>query len=222
MAAIEVQHLHKRYGDRPAVRDVSFSVERGELFGILGPDGAGKTTTVECVAGLRVPDGGRVSVLGLDPCRDAAELRQQVGVQLPRSGLPNRLRVGEALALYRSFYRRPADPGELMQRLGLADQRDTAYRKLSDGQRQRLSLALALVGGPRVAILDEPTAGLDPRARSDTWELIEQVRDGGVTVLLVTHLLAEARRLCDRVAVIDAGRVTAVHDPTGPVSRAAP
>ncbi|MGC4754933.1 ABC transporter ATP-binding protein [Micromonospora trifolii] len=222
MPVIEVTHLKKRYGDVVAVDDVSLAVEAGEIFGVLGPNGAGKTTTVECVAGLRVPDGGGVSVLGLDPRRDAAQLRQRVGVQLQESQLPDRLRVAEALELYASFYRNPADPAELIDKLGLGDKRNTPYKKLSGGQKQRLSIALALVGNPEIAILDELTTGLDPQARRDTWGLIEQVRDSGVTIVLVTHFMEEAERLCDRVAVIDRGRVVALDSPAGLVSTVAP
>ncbi|RAO38012.1 Iron-chelate-transporting ATPase [Micromonospora saelicesensis] len=222
MPVIEVTHLKKRYGDLVAVDDVSLAVEAGEIFGVLGPNGAGKTTTVECVAGLRVPDGGGVSVLGLDPRRDAAQLRQRVGVQLQESQLPDRLRVAEALELYASFYRNPADPAELIDKLGLGDKRNTAYKKLSGGQKQRLSIALALVGNPEIAILDELTTGLDPQARRDTWGLIEQVRDSGVTIVLVTHFMEEAERLCDRVVVIDRGRVVALDSPAGLVSTVAP
>ncbi|WP_371409704.1 ABC transporter ATP-binding protein [Micromonospora zamorensis] len=222
MSVIEVTHLSKRYGDLVAVQDVSFTVEPGEIFGVLGPNGAGKTTTVECVAGLRVPDGGGVSVLGLDPRRDAAQLRQRVGVQLQESQLPDRLRVAEALELYASFYRNPADPAALIDKLGLGEKRNTAYKKLSGGQKQRLSIALALVGNPEIAILDELTTGLDPQARRDTWGLIEGVRDSGVTIVLVTHFMEEAERLCDRVAVIDRGRVVALDSPAGLVSAVAP
>ncbi|MFF0469083.1 ABC transporter ATP-binding protein [Micromonospora zamorensis] len=222
MSVIEVTHLSKRYGDLVAVQDVSFTVEAGEIFGVLGPNGAGKTTTVECVAGLRVPDGGGVSVLGLDPRRDAAQLRQRVGVQLQESQLPDRLRVAEALELYASFYRNPADPAALIDKLGLREKRNTAYKLLSGGQKQRLSIALALVGNPEIAILDELTTGLDPQARRDTWGLIEQVRDSGVTIVLVTHFMEEAERLCDRVAVIDQGRVVALDSPAGLVSTVAP
>ncbi|MET7945497.1 ABC transporter ATP-binding protein [Micromonospora sp. NPDC005324] len=222
MPVIEVTHLKKRYGGLVAVDDVSLAVEAGEIFGVLGPNGAGKTTTVECVAGLRVPYGGGVSVLGLDPRRDSAQLRQRVGVQLQESQLPDRLRVAEALELYASFYRNPADPAELIDKLGLGDKRNTAYKKLSGGQKQRLSIALALVGNPEIAILDELTTGLDPQARRDTWGLIEQVRDSGVTIVLVTHFMEEAERLCDRVAVIDRGRVVALDSPAGLVSTVAP
>ena len=219
MPVIEVEHLSKRYRDVVAVDDVSFTVERGEIFGILGPNGAGKTTTVEMIEGLRTPDGGTVRVLGLDPRRDGAELRQRVGVQLQESQLPDKLEVAEALELYGSFYDRPADRRRLLEDLGLADRRDAKFGKLSGGQKQRLSIALALIGNPEIAILDELTTGLDPQARRDTWELIEQIRDRGVTVVLVTHFMEEAERLADRVAVIDAGRLVAIDSPTGLVSR---
>jgi ABC-2 type transport system ATP-binding protein len=218
MAVIEVTGLHKRYGETVAVRDVSFTVERGEIFGILGPNGAGKTTTVECVAGLRAADGGGISVLGLDPGRDTAELRRRVGVQLQESELPEKIKVWEALDLYASFYPDPADWEKLIEDLGLAEKRGARFGKLSGGQKQRLSIALALVGNPEIAILDELTTGLDPQARRDTWQVIENIRARGVTVLLVTHYMAEAERLCDRLALIDAGRVVAVDSPAGLVS----
>jgi ABC-2 type transport system ATP-binding protein len=210
---IDVRGLHKRYGATVAVDDISLQVQEGEIFGILGPNGAGKTTTVECVEGLRVPDRGTISVLGLDPRGDRRDLTQVLGVQLQDSQLPDRLRVGEALELYSSFYRQPADWRALAATLGLDRQVNTPFRKLSGGQRQRLSIALALVGGPRIAVLDELTQGLDPQARRDTWALIEGIRARGVTVLLVTHFMEEAERLCDRVAVIDAGRVLTVGTP---------
>ncbi|GAB3969961.1 ABC transporter ATP-binding protein [Actinoallomurus acanthiterrae] len=222
MPVIDVRNLHKRYGAKVAVEDVSFAVDEGEIFGILGPNGAGKTTSVECVAGLRAPDRGAVSVLGLDPRRDRAELTKRLGVQLQASELPDRMKVREALELYASFYPRPADTDRLIEELGLADQRETRFRRLSGGQKQRVSIALALVGDPKVAILDELTTGLDPQARRDTWRLIEGVRDRGVTIVLVTHFMEEAEHLCDRLAVIDAGRVVAVDTPAGLVSRVAP
>jgi ABC-2 type transport system ATP-binding protein len=212
-AVIEVEHLHKRYGDTVAVDDVSFAVHEGEIFGILGPNGAGKTTTVECVEGLREPDRGEISVLGLDPRRDRPELTQRLGVQLQQSQLPDQLRVAEALELYSSFYTDPADWRELMEALGISAKARTPFRKLSGGQQQRLSIALALVGNPRVAVLDELTTGLDPQARRDTWELIEGVRERGVTIVLVTHFMEEAERLCDRVALIDTGQVVALGTP---------
>jgi ABC-2 type transport system ATP-binding protein len=214
-AVIEVQHLHKSYGDTVAVDDISFTVEQGEIFGILGPNGAGKTTTVECIEGLRTPDRGQISVLGLDPRRDRAELTQRLGAQLQDSQLPDGLQVAEALKLYSSFYRAPADWRTLMDLLGLAGKAKTRFGRLSGGQKQRLSIALALVGSPQLAVLDELTTGLDPQARRDTWELIEGVRSRGVTIVLVTHFMEEAERLCDRVALIDAGRVVALDTPAG-------
>lgn len=221
MAIIEVTHLHKRYGDTVAVDDVSFTVEAGEIFGVLGPNGAGKTTTVECVSGLRTPDRGQVTVLGLDPRRDRRELREKVGVQLQEHRLPDKQTVAEAMALYRSFYREPADGHRLLDMLGLTDKRNTQYRKLSGGQQQRLSVALALAGRPTVAILDELTTGLDPQARRDTWDLVDQVRDSGVTIILVTHFMDEAERLCDRLALIDGGRLVALDTPAGLVASVA-
>ncbi len=218
MAIIEVRNLHKRYGDTVAVHDVSFDVERGEIFGLLGPNGAGKTTTVETLEGLRRPDSGAVRVLGLDPQRDRVELRQRVGVQLQEGRLPERIKVWEALDLYASFYRQPADWRQLMADLGLSDKRDAAYGRLSGGQKQRLSVALALVGNPEVAILDELTTGLDPEARREVWHLIRAVRARGVTVVLVTHFMDEAERLCDRLAVLKAGRVVALDTPAALVA----
>ena len=218
-SVIEVRHLRKEYDAKVAVADVSFTVERGEIFGILGPNGAGKTTTVECVVGLRKPDGGDIAVLGLNPLRDRAELTQRLGVQLQDGQLPDKMAVGEALRLYRSFYRNPADPQNLMDALGLADKHKTSYADLSGGQKQRLSIALALIGSPEVAVLDELTTGLDPQARRDTWSLIQDVRSRGVTILLVTHFMEEAERLCDRVAVIAQGRVAALDTPAALAER---
>jgi ABC-2 type transport system ATP-binding protein len=211
--AVEITHLRKTYGALVAVDDVSFSVAEGEIFGILGPNGAGKTTTVECAIGLRSPDSGTIRLLGLDPHANRDEVHEIVGVQLQASALPAKLRVGEILDMYRSFYREPADVSELIEVLGLAGKRHDYYKSLSGGQRQRLSIALALIGQPKIAVLDEMTTGLDPQARRDTWELIEGMRDRGVTVLLVTHFMEEAERLCDRVALIDNGRVVALDTP---------
>jgi len=219
MDVIEVTNLHKRYREHVAVHDVSFTVERGEIFGILGPNGAGKTTTVECVEGLRTPDFGTARVFGLDPQRDHAELSRRVGVQLQESQLPDKLKVREALDLYASFYEHPADQRRLAEDWGLTDKLTTRYAKLSGGQKQRLSIALALIGNPEIAVLDELTTGLDPQARRDTWGLIEQIRDSGVTVVLVTHFMEEAERLCDRVALIDSGRVAALNTPQGLVDQ---
>ncbi|WP_189155865.1 ABC transporter ATP-binding protein [Lentzea pudingi] len=212
MAIIEVRDLGKRYGPRVAVDSVSFEVAEGEIFGVLGPNGAGKTTTVECVSGLRAPDRGSVSVLGQRP----ADVRAAIGVQLQDSELPERMRVSEALELFSSFYPSPADWSE---RLGLTSHLRSEFGQLSGGLKQRLSIALALIGSPRVAILDELTTGLDPQARRDTWSVIEEVRAAGVTILLVTHFMEEAERLCDRVAVFRDGRIVALDTPSALVSR---
>ncbi|GAA1038564.1 MULTISPECIES: ABC transporter ATP-binding protein [Streptomyces] len=220
-SVIEVTDLRKSYGGRPVVDGVSFAVEEGEIFGILGPNGAGKTTTVECVEGLRVPDGGRIRVAGLDPVADHAKVAQTLGAQLQQSEIQAKLTVREALELYAALYPRPADWRPLAERLGLTDRLGTRFGKLSGGQRQRLFIALALIGGPRIVVLDELTTGLDPRARRDTWQLIEDVRASGVTVLLVTHFMEEAQRLCDRIAVIDKGRVAALDTPAGLIHRSA-
>jgi ABC-2 type transport system ATP-binding protein len=218
--AVQVAHLHKAYDNVVAVDDVSFEVTEGEIFGILGPNGAGKTTTVECVMGLRSPDGGSIRIMGEDPTHDRQHLHAVVGAQLQSSALPAKLRVSEIIGLYRSFYRHPADIGELMGALGLAEKAHTYYRSLSGGQKQRLSIVLALIGSPRVAVLDEMTTGLDPQARRDTWGIIDGVRERGVTILLVTHFMEEAQRLCDRVALIDRGRVVTVDTPAGLAARA--
>ncbi|WP_430790180.1 ABC transporter ATP-binding protein [Actinoplanes sp. G11-F43] len=216
---IEVKDLRKSYGGRTVVDGVSFTVEEGEIFGILGPNGAGKTTTVECVEGLRVADSGQIRVAGLDPVADHAEVTQVLGVQLQESALQAKLTVREALELYSAFYPRPLDWRPLTERLDLTAKLDTRFGKLSGGQKQRLFIALALIGSPRVVVLDELTTGLDPRARRDTWSLIEDVRDSGISVLLVTHFMEEAQRLCDRIAVIDKGQVTALDTPQGLISQ---
>ena len=210
---ITVTGLRKTFGATVAVDDVSLTVGRGEILGILGPNGAGKTTTVECLAGLQTPDAGSVQVLGLDPRRDVEAVRQVLGIQLQESRLPAKIRVEEALRLYASFYADPADVEELIALLGLGQKRRTAFDDLSGGQQQRLSIALALVGRPQVVVLDELTTGLDPRGRRETWALVERVRDSGVTVLLVTHFMDEAEHLCDRIVVIDSGRVVAEGTP---------
>ncbi|MCX5439731.1 ABC transporter ATP-binding protein [Streptomyces sp. NBC_00569] len=218
---IEVAGLRKVYAGRAVVDDLSFTVGEGEIFGILGPNGAGKTTAVECVEGLRVPDAGRVRVAGLDPVADHDRVTEILGAQLQESELQAKLTVREALELYAAFYPNPADWRPLAERLRLTDKLGTRFAKLSGGQKQRLFIALALIGNPRVVVLDELTTGLDPRARRDTWQLIEDVRDSGVTVLLVTHFMEEAQRLCDRIAVIDKGRIAALDTPAGLISRAA-
>ncbi|MEU6435820.1 ABC transporter ATP-binding protein [Streptomyces albidoflavus] len=221
MPIIEVSGVRKAYGGRTVVDGISFTVEEGEIFGILGPNGAGKTTTVECVEGLRHPDAGSVKVAGLDPVRDRDGVTRVLGAQLQESELQPKITVQEALQLYAACYPDPADWRALAERLGLTEKLSTRFAKLSGGQKQRLFIALALIGNPRVVVLDELTTGLDPRARRETWALIEEVRDSGVTVLLVTHFMEEAQRLCDRIAVIDKGRVAALDTPAGLVSRAA-
>ena len=219
MAIINVENLIKTYGGMNVVDGISFSVEAGEIFGIVGPNGAGKTTTVESVSGLRQPDGGTISVLDMDPQRDHFELAQRVGVQLQESRLQDKIKVREALRLYASFYENPADWQSLLDRLGLEGKADAAYSSLSGGQKQRLAVALALIGSPEIAILDELTTGLDPQARRSVWGTIEEIRDSGVTVVLVTHFMEEAERLCDRIMVVDSGRVAAIDTPDGLVSR---
>ncbi|MBA2811038.1 ABC transporter ATP-binding protein [Streptomyces sp. KM273126] len=221
MAVIEVSGLHKAYGDRKAVDGVSFGVEEGEIFGILGPNGAGKTTTVECVEGLRRPDAGRIRVAGHDPVADRGPVTRVLGAQLQESELQPKITVREALELYAACYPDPADWRALAERLGLTEQLGKRFAKLSGGQKQRLFIALALVGNPRVVVLDELTTGLDPRARRDTWRIVEDIRANGVTVLLVTHFMEEAQRLCDRIALIDRGRITALDTPSGLIERTA-
>ncbi|GAC46885.1 ABC transporter ATP-binding protein [Gordonia aichiensis] len=213
MAMIEVAGLTKSYGDTQVVRGVDFEVAEGEIFGILGPNGAGKTTTVECIGGLRMRDGGRVRVAGFDPAAQERGLRESLGVQLQESRLPDKQTVGEAMRLYAGFYSHPRDWRELLDRLGMSGHERTSFARLSGGQKQRLSVALALIGNPKVAILDELTTGLDPTARREVWGLLEDLKDTGVTLLLVSHFMEEAERLCDRVAVIDSGRVVALDTP---------
>lgn len=215
VSAVVVSDLHKAYGPVVAVDGISFSVAQGEIFGILGPNGAGKTTTVECMVGLRSADSGTVRLLGLDPQADRKQVHQIVGVQLQESEFPAKLRVGEILEEYRSFYREPADVSDMVEALGLTGKLRDYYRSLSGGQRQRLSVVLALIGQPKIAVLDEMSAGLDPQARRNTWELIEGVRDRGATIVLVTHFMEEAERLCDRVALVDSGRIVALDTPVG-------
>ncbi len=210
---IEVENLVKRYKTLRAVDGISFQVRRGEIFGIVGPNGAGKTTTVECLSGLRKPDSGSVHVLGLDPARDERELRRRLGLQLQQAALPDDLRVAEALDLFASFYPHPVDKRQLMVEWGLAEKSRTRFANLSGGQKQRLFIALALINDPELVVLDELTSGLDPQARRSTWELVERLRDQGKTVVLVTHFMEEAERLCDRVAVVDRGRLLALDTP---------
>lgn len=219
MSIVEVKGLSKFYGGRAVVDGVDFSVEEGEIFGILGPNGAGKTTAVECLEGLRIPDAGTIRVAGLDPVREHRELTRILGVQLQESELQAKLTVREALDLYRVLYPDSADWRPIAEQLGLDTMLNRPFGKLSGGWKQRLFIALTLVGRPRIVVFDELTTGLDPRARRDTWKLIEGVRDSGVTVLLVTHFMEEAEHLCDRVAVIDRGKLVAVDSPAGLISK---
>lgn len=218
--AVHAERLHKRYRTTVAVDDVSLTVDPGEIFGVLGRNGAGKTTTVELIAGLRRPDRGTARVLGLDVRRDRARLRQVLGVQLQHATLHSALTVTELVRLYASFYPGPVPADELIESVGLTGSARTRFENLSGGQQQRLSIALALVGRPRVVILDELTTGLDPEARRHMWATVEGLRDAGVTILLVSHAMEEVERLCDRVALLDAGRIVALDTPAGLVKRA--
>ncbi|MDQ1522059.1 MAG: type transport system ATP-binding protein [Actinomycetota bacterium] len=211
--AITVEALEKRYATVTAVDQLTFDVRTGEVFGLLGPNGAGKTTTVEILEGYRRPDRGTVRVLGLDPFRDGARLRPQIGVMLQEGGLYPGLKPLELLRLFASYYDDPDDPERLLDVVGLRDATRTAVRRLSGGQAQRLSLACALIGRPRVLFLDEPTAGMDPHARATTWDLVRELRDRGTTILLTTHAMDEAEQLCDRVAIIASGRLAALGSP---------
>ncbi len=211
--AIEVAELEKRYGDIRAVAGISLSVPPGEVFGLLGPNGAGKTTTVEILEGYRRPDAGSVRVLGLDPIRDGARLRPRIGVMLQEGGLYPGIRPLEALRLFASYYRAPDDPEALLARVGLQDSRHQLVRRMSGGQQQRLSLALALVGRPELAFLDEPTSGMDPHGRATTWDLVRELAAAGTTVLLTTHAIDEAEHVCDRVAIVDRGAMVACGRP---------
>src|SRR5947199_3701271 len=212
-AILQVENLVKRYGDVQAVRGVSFSVEEGEVFGLLGPNGAGKTTTVELLEGLRTLDSGRVSVCGLDPQEKPQELKQEIGAALQSTSLPDKLRVMEALRLFASFYKRRRNPEDLLKRFGLEEKRNAFYSQLSGGQKQRLALAIALVNDPKVVFLDEPTAGLDPQVRREIYDIIEELRRDKKTIVLTTHYIEEAERLCDRVAIVDHGKVIAQGTP---------
>jgi ABC-2 type transport system ATP-binding protein len=209
VTAVEIEALVKRYGTATAVDGLSVTARRGEVTALLGPNGAGKTTTVEICAGFRRPDAGTVRVLGLDPAADGRALRARVGVMPQAGGVPTAARAGEFLRLMAAFYADPIDPAVLLRRLGLAEHAGTPHRRLSGGQRQRLSLAAAIIGRPELVFLDEPTSGLDPQARHATWELVEELRAAGVSVVLTTHHMEEAERLADRVVIIDRGRVVA-------------
>ena len=210
---LQVENLVKRYEEVEAVRGVSFSVDEGEVFGLLGPNGAGKTSTIEVLEGMRVPDGGRVSVCGFDPQKNANELKHEIGAALQSTSLPDKIRVYEALRLFAGFYRRRRKPEELLQRFGLEEKRNAFYSQLSGGQKQRLALAIALVNDPKVLFLDEPTAGLDPQVRREIYDIIEELRRDKKTIVLTTHYIEEAERLCDRVAIIDHGKVIAAGTP---------
>jgi ABC-2 type transport system ATP-binding protein len=214
-SVIQVSHLKKTYRSFVAVEDVSFEVTEGEIFGLLGPNGAGKTTTVECLQGLRNPDAGHLRVLGFDPQADKAMLRRHIGSQLQESALPDRIRVWEALDLFASFTPKSQDWHILMEQWGLTGKQNASFGSLSGGQKQRLFVALALINRPRVVFLDEMTTGLDPAARRTAWELVRQIQNKGTTVVLVTHFMEEAQQLCDRLAVIDRGRVKALDSPQG-------
>jgi ABC-2 type transport system ATP-binding protein len=213
VTALEVHDLRKSYGALTAVDGLSFEVQRGEIFGVVGPNGAGKTTTIECAEGLRRPDSGSLAVLGLDPRRDRRKLHERIGIQLQESSLAPRIRVWEALALFASLYRRSVPWGDLLERLDLAEKRDAYFTGLSGGQKQRLFIALALVNDPDLVFFDELTTGLDPHARRSMWDLVRSLRDQGKTVILSTHFMEEAERLCDRVAIVDHGRIVALDSP---------
>jgi ABC-2 type transport system ATP-binding protein len=220
---IEVSGFRKTYRSTVAVDDVSFAVYDGEIFGLIGPNGAGKTTTMECVQGLRTPDRGSISVLGLDPFRDVYSLQDRIGAQLQQAQLQKRIKVWEAVHLWAALYRRPSSYGDrLLEQLGLADKRDAWFMNLSGGQKQRLFIALALINDPEVVFLDELTTGLDPQARRTIWELVRDIRQRGKTVFLTTHLMEEAERLCDRVAILDHGRIIDMDSPEGLIRRHCP
>lgn len=208
-----VRDLTKRYGAVEAVRGVSFEVRPGEIFGLLGPNGAGKTTTVECLLGLREPDGGQLEVCGFDACRQPRETKQKIGAALQSTALQDKITPREALRLFGSFYREAMSPEALLARFALQDKAEARYDTLSGGQRQRLALALAFVNRPEVVLLDEPTTGLDPQARRELHDAIVGMKSDGCTILLTTHQLAEAEQLCDRVAIIDRGRIVATGAP---------
>lgn len=210
---VQVEHLRKTYGATVAVDDISFQVHEGEIFGIVGPNGAGKTTTIECIEGLRQPDGGHIRVLNLDPHHDGYVLRSRIGIQLQEAVLQDRMKVWEALDLFAAFYPRSMNRQSLLEQLGLAEKRNVSFAKLSGGQKQRLFIALALVHDPDVVFLDELTTGLDPQARRAIWDLVRQIRERGKTVFLTTHFMEEAERLCDRLAIVEHGRIVALDTP---------
>ena len=220
--AIAISSIRKTYGQTVAIDDVSFTVERGEIFGLVGPNGAGKTTTMECVEGLRQPDRGTISVLGLDPARDARALQERVGVQLQEAHLQKRIKVREAVDLWAALYRKSVDGASLIDQLGLREKSNAWFMTLSGGQKQRLFIVLALINDPELVFLDELTTGLDPQARRAIWDLVRGIRQRGKTVFLTTHLMEEAERLCDRVAIIDHGRIVDIGTPADLVRRHCP
>jgi ABC-2 type transport system ATP-binding protein len=220
---IQVSRVRKTYGSTVAVDEVSFDVNEGEIFGLIGPNGAGKTTTMECIEGLRTPDRGTISVLGLDPFRQVYQLQARIGVQLQLAQLQKRIKVWEAVDLWASLYhKKSADAERLLENLGLTDKRDAWFMNLSGGQKQRLFIALALINDPEVVFLDELTTGLDPQSRRAIWELVRNIRKRGKTVFLTTHLMEEAERLCDRVAIIEHGRIIDIDSPDKLVDRHCP
>ena len=210
---IVVKDLVKRYGSLTAVNGISFEVYENEIFGIVGPNGAGKTSAVECIAGIRNPSSGTVKVLGLDPTKDSLELRELIGIQLQEGSLPSNMKVREALQLFSNLYQRPRPVEPLLAQMGIAQKANDFYEKLSGGQKQRLAIALALVNDPKVVVFDELTTGLDPQARRAMWEMVRNIHALGKTVLLITHFMEEAEKLCDRVAFIDEGNVVALDTP---------
>jgi ABC-2 type transport system ATP-binding protein len=219
---IEVSGLSKAYGSTRAIDAATFEVRQGEIFGLIGPNGAGKTTTMECIEGLRAPDAGRLSVLGLNPLKEGKALQNRIGVQLQEAQLQKRITVKEAIGLWSSLYDAPLDGHQLLAQLGIAGKADARFMTLSGGQKQRLFIALAIINDPDVVFLDELTTGLDPQARRAIWELVRSIRDRGKTVFLTTHLMEEAERLCDRVAIIDHGRIVDIDSPAGLVNRHCP
>jgi ABC-2 type transport system ATP-binding protein len=216
---IKVQGLGKTYGSIKAIDGVTFQVRKGEIFGMVGPNGSGKTTTIECIEGLRQPDEGSLNVLGLEPQKDYFALRERTGIQLQSANLPPRMRVEEAMDLFSVFYRHSADYRPLLKELGLEEKRRAFFGQLSGGQKQRLFVALALINQPEIVFLDELTTGLDPQARRATWDLVRQIRERGTTVILTTHFMDEAERLCDRVLILDHGRTIALDTPQCLVSQ---
>ena len=206
-SVLQVENLTKRYGDVEAVRGISFSVQEGEVFGLLGPNGAGKTSTIEILEGLRTPDGGNISVCGFDPRTQADELKHEIGAALQSTSLPEKIRVTEAIKLFASFYKRRRNVDDLLKRFGLEEKRNAFYSQLSGGQKQRLALAMALVNDPKVLFLDEPTAGLDPQVRREIYDIIEELKREKKTIVLTTHYIEEAEKLCDRVAIVDHGKL---------------